>query len=330
MVLFLQENVYLLPLICAMFVALLGYASYAPRKVKTNEGVELVYDKLDSSFDNYISNFINELSYKAPFTWFIPEDPTSEKAAALDSTISKAGYSNKMNYRVLQTAQFILLAIALIVTLFLSVFVDNAKLLIKFLFNVEVTGGATSFLLIGAVMIMLAFVPRLVIKTKADSNHTKFIGDLPVLQLFIILMIRSNRTIPEVFYVLSKSDMRYKDIFAHAYRIYLRDRKDAFDYLRNVFYKTPFVDSLTILETFDEYSREESVKVLDNQLTNIVDEVATLKKNKNVLLGLITEGSVALPFMAIMLLGIVPVLMYGLNNMSSATNEATNMAQSLE
>ena len=314
---FLMNNLFLLPMGTAVILSLLGMSMNNPNK----KPKELpVYDALKSSFDNYLSNAINELSYKPPFVWLMPENPEDEKARNIDAMINKAGFQDKMNYRVLQTSQVLLLILAVIATLVFGVFVDNSKFLFKILMNIDIEGGMTTFVAVGVIMLLLAFVPRIYIKFKADGNHAKFISELPILQLFIILMIRSRRTVPEIFYTLSKSEMRYKPIFERAYRIFLRDRRAAFVYLRGAFDGTPITDSISVLETFDEYSKEESAQILDNQLTSIVDQVATLKKNRNVLLGLVTEGSIMLPFAAIMLLVVTPIVIYGLNSMNAATN----------
>lgn len=317
---FFRENIYLIPMIMATLIALYGYILASPKK-NMDEKTILTYDGLNSLFNNYISNTVYEISFKAPFVWFIPEDPECEKAKNIDATISKAGFTNIMNYRVLQAGQFLLFFIAFILTIILGSFVDSTSAIFEFLFNVPIQGGGSTYLVVGGLLMLLALVPRFYINTKASSRHSKFIADLPVLQLFIILMIRSKRTIPEIFFVLSKSEMRYQDIFSRAYRIFLRDRQQAFIYLRSVFHNTPLVDSITVLETFDNYSKDESAQILDNQLSNIVEEVAALKKNKNVLLGLITEGSIALPFAGLMLLGVVPLIVYGLGAMTTATDQ---------
>lgn len=320
----LYENLYIIPLIMAFAIAFYGLILSMPKKNMT-EKLVVSYDGLSSLFNNYISNTIYEISFKAPFVWFIPEDPECEKAKSIDSTITKAGYTNIMNYRVLQAGQFLLLIFAFFATLILGTFIDSTAVVFEFLFNIKIEGGGSTYLVVGAILMLLALVPRLYINTKASSNHSKFVSDLPVLQLFIILMIRSKRTVPEIFFVLSKSEMRYKDIFSRAYRIFLRDRQQAFVYLRSVFYNTPISDSLSILETFDNYSKEESAQMLDNQLESIIEEVASLKKNKNVLLGLLTEGSIALPFASLMVLGVVPIIVYGLNAMTTATNSTTGL-----
>lgn len=317
---FLRQNIYLIPLGMAFIIAIYGLILTSPKKLK-DEKMIMTYDGLNSLFNNYISNAVYEISFKSPFTQFVPEDPECEKARSIDATIAKAGFSNVMNYRVLQTGQILLFILAAIATVLLGTFVDSTSVIFEFLFNVKIQGGGSTYLVVGGILVSLALVPRFYINMKASSRHTNFVADLPVLQLFIILMIRSKRTIPEIFFVLSKSEMRYQDIFSRAYRIFLRDRGQAFIYLRSVFYGTPFMDSISVLETFDNYSKEESAQVLDNQLDRIVEDVATLKKNKNVLLGLITEGSVALPFAGLMLLAVVPLIVYGLNAMTIATNQ---------
>ena len=327
---FIDNNFYIVPMFAAILLALYGALMTAPRKATAADKNLVFMDEMDKPFDNYISNALYEMSFKPPFVWFIPDDPEAERAKDMNATISKANFDNIMNYRVFITAQTLIMIFATIVAWILSMIFNNSQVLLKLLFNVNTSGSTPTFVILLVVSMCLAMVPRLYIKMRADSRHSKFVGDLPVLQLFIILMIRSQRTIPEIFYVLSKSEMQYTEIFSNAYRIFLRDREQAFVYLRGAFHNTPFIDSLTVLETFDDYSKDDSANILQGQLESIIESVAVLKKNKNVLLGLITEGSIALPFMAIMLLGVVPIIFYGLDMMNGATSTTMGSAAELQ
>jgi len=130
-------------------------------------------------------------------------------------------------------------------------------------------------------------------------------------------MIRSKRPIGETLYTLTKTEGRYRNIFSTGYRMFLRDKDAGFQYLESAFAKTSFRDSINVLATCDEYSREYSAESLSSKMPTLLDDVAAAKKGKGVLRGLMSEGSIALPFVAVMMLTVGPILYSVMESMNS-------------
>lgn len=216
-----------------------------------------------------------------------------------------------MDYRAFAVLQMVLLMAALSLTLVVYLFLLQGDLLFRVLFNINITDtgnlNAVS-IMIGIILLTMAFIPNIYIKYLANKKTEAFVADLPLLQLFLILMIRSKRPIGETLYTLSKTDGRYRNIFATGYRIFLRDKDAGFNYLESAFARTSFRDSINVLATCDEYSREYGAESLQAKMPTLLDDVAAAKKNRGVLRGLLSEGSIALPFIAVMLLTVGPIL----------------------
>lgn len=170
---------------------------------------------------------------------------------------------------------------------------------------------------IGIILLLMALVPNIYLNYVANKKNEAFIGELPLVQLFLILMISSKRPIGEILYTLSKNEGRYKNIFATGYRIFLRDKDAGFNYLESAFGKTSFRDSINVLSTIEEYEKDYSVEALKSKMSTLLDDVAASKKNRGVLRGLLSEGSIALPFVAVILLGVGPILYSVLISMNS-------------
>lgn len=315
-----MKDLYLVPMGLGILITIFEILRSLPKKAKDPR---LVFDVSDAPFDNVISNKLYELSYSAPFSSMIPESSEDPKAQSLDKIFAQAGYAKKLNYRVFGVIQGLMLITALFLTFFSGAFITSNPWLIKLLFNIEVEGGSwTPYLVIGIILILSTMIPKMVFKSKAKRRRIGFIKDLPILQLFIVLMLKSKRSTAEILYTLSKTRTRYKEIFDVAYRISIRSMTESFDYLRNAFADTAFVDTITILATSEEYSRRDSIEVLEGRIENLIQDVEALKGDKSALKGLFSEGSIALPFAAVMILVVVPIIVYAMNMMNSAGSNA--------
>ena len=311
----LANNTYLYPMFLAIFIVLILIVSALISKPKK---YEVKRDLTDRPFDNPWSNWLYELSYSEFFSAFIPETEDLAKSIEINAIIARAGLASKMNHRVYTTIQILIFLFAGFATMFLGFVVSNSTGVIKLLFNVDVPAGSiTPYMVIGCFLMLFALLPRLVLQFIAGNQEEGFVKDLPVLQLFIILMIKSKRTVGEIIYTLSRTNTRYKGVFSIGYQLFIRDRKECFAYLADVFKSTGFKDTIIILETNEEYSREESINILQSKIDNLLDDVEAAKKHRGVLKGLLAEGSIALPFAAFALLSVVPVLFYALDMLSN-------------
>lgn len=313
------QDLYLIPLTGAIFLAAYTCLLLAPRRKK--QRVKYNYDALNKPFSKTWANDLYIISFKDPIASFLPDDDMDEKAVKNNQIIAKAGYSDLMDYRVLTTLQLILFAVAVVVTALIGFLLVNSLDVWCKLFNLqpEEVSPMSVFAVVGCVLIFGAMLPKIYISSKASNIEAEFIKHLPILQIFIVTMIKSNRPFQDILYTLGNAETVYKSIFANAYRIYVRDKEGAFNYLKNAFAGTGWVNSINVLRSGDKFSQEETCKTLSNQLRDLEEEVSMMKGGKRNLKSLISEGSIALPFAAIMLLGIAPVVMYAFDMINKAT-----------
>lgn len=300
-----MHNLYILPLLIAF--ALIGLHFLTSQK-----------RVMEKPFMNDWSNTLHILSFAVPFKWFIQTDTNDKKVKDINRLIMEANVSKKMNYRVFTTLQIAILMMSLVVFFILVMLMHNITFLVSLLFNIDLTetmkspDGVIKFkFIVGAILLLLCLVPKFWLKRKAKKNKFSFLKDLPILQLFIILMLRSKRPINEVLYSLAKTKTRYKSIFEVGYRIYVRDKKEGFRYLEESFAGTKFMDTIRILSEFNEYSREDGIQSLENNMQEIIEHTNNLKRSKDLSNLVYSQASLFIPFLAVILLGLIPIAMYG-------------------
>lgn len=314
------QDLYLIPLTGAIFIAAYTCLLLAPRKKK--ERIKFSYDALNKPFSKTWANDLYLISFKSPVSNFLPDDDFDEKAVKNNQTIAQAGFSEIMDYRVLTTLQLILFSIAVILTALIGFLLVNSLDVWCALFNLnpEEVSPMSVFMVIGCVLLLCSMAPKIYIASKAGSVRTDFIKNLPILQIFLVSMIKSNRPLQDVLYTLGNADTVYRSIFSNAYRIYARDKESAYDYLTSAFAGTGWTNTISVLRTSDRFSAVETCKALSNQLRDLEEEVSQMKSGKSNIKSLISEGSMALPLASIMLLTVVPILMAAFGMVNQATS----------
>jgi len=313
------ENVYMIPLVGALFLAAYSCLLLAPRKKKE---IKTQYDALNKPFTKTWANDLYYISFKSPFVSLMPEDDMDEKAVRTNQMIAQAGFSELLDYRVLTTLQTLLLIVAAVLTALLGFILTNSLDLWCAMFNLnpEDVAPMTVFAVVGCVLVFSAMLPKLYINSKAGNARTEFIKNLPILQIFLVSMIKSNRPMQDILYTLGNAETVYRTIFSNAYRIYVRDKEGAYDYLASAFAGTGWTNAVAVLRTSEKFSREEVCRTLNNQIHDLEEEVSLMKGGKRNLKSLISEGSIALPFLAVMLLGVVPLMVWAFGMVNDATS----------
>lgn len=308
-----MNSFYLVPMILALLVSLYALSTLQVRR-------KIII--MDRPFENEFSNELYALSFGQPFNWFVIEDSNHQSVKSLTKTLAEAGLAHIMNYRVFMTIQTALIIACLLLGLSFLIFFEQANWVLELLFNISfvVEGMDTQQapIIVFCFFMLIPFAPRVYIRQRAKSNNYNFKKDLPVLQLFILQMLRANNTTGEVIYLMSKIETRYQQIFSTGYRIYTRNPGEGFKYLRNSFSGTKFEETISILEDFHQFSREESFRVLLNVSKDIDDQLAGLKKNKATGAMLLAEGSIFLPLLAVLFLVFVPVIVGATSLISQA------------
>lgn len=281
--------------------------------------------KKERPFDNDYSNLFYNLSGVAPFKWFIEEDPRHEKAITLNQLIKNAEMEEKMNYESATTMQVSFLGLGLIVFGMINLMLISIISVLAFLFNLDASTIVQDVGTMGMVRVFIAMaclLPALglkfYLKNKAKKSEIDFLKDLPLLQLFIILMLRSNRTISEVLYVLSTTKSTYQKTFQYAYRVYLREPSDGFDFLEDTFGGTKLIETIYTLRDFGEYAKEESIASLENNQEEIVEYTSHAKRKAAAGQNLLASISMTFPFIAVIALAAGPAVYWGLGLLSSS------------
>lgn len=269
--------------------------------------------KYDRRFSNNFSNRLYALSFVKPFVWFVNPNEDDPRVKKEEELIQKAGLDDVLNYRVFTTLKTALFLTTVFVYIILFLFMDQIVAILDFVFRIkEPTGSATleTRLFIGIILLIALLIPNQYVKRRATRNEYYLTQELPVVQLSIILMLRARRPLNEVMYTLGQSQTRYKKIFQKAYRIYTRNKSDCWKYLMREFKGTGFEDTIEALSNMEHYSKDETIRVLENGMHYLVQR-STENKEKGAAFGnLFSQFSMAIPFGGVVLLGAIPFAMY--------------------
>lgn len=273
--------------------------------------------KHEKIFEDENANFLHGLSYLKPFIWFINPDEDDAKVRQTQTMINRAGLQTKLNYRSFISLQILLMMAMLFVYLLLFISLEAWVSLTSFLFNLPIDTTPESMnnirLILAVVMMAVLLMPKMVIRARANRNDFMFSQDLPLVQLSIILSLRARRPISDILFEMSRTDNRYREIFETAYRMFVRDKRDAYAYLERQFEGTGFDEAVRVLEQMGDFSKEESIKVLENGLQQLIRSGQEKKRGKALAGNLASQFSMLLPFGGVLLLGAVPVIVYALS-----------------
>jgi len=276
-------------------------------------------------FDNEYTNLFYNLADVAPFKWFIEENPKHIKALTMNHLIKEASLDKTLDYKSATALQFILLFVGVLGFLLINIALEPIINVFSFLLNLDAAdliGDLSTMNQIRIVAVVIFVIPALLIKPylkqKAKKNEISFIKDLPLLQLFIILMLKSDRTINEVMYVSSTTKSTYQRTFQQAYLIYLRNPEEAFDYLEEVFDGTRLIDTVYTLRDFPEYDKAESIQALENNQEEIEEFTKQARKKAEAGKNMMATVSMTFPFLAVLALGAAPLAYWALGMISTS------------
>lgn len=309
-----MSYIYLLPLGLAFILGMLVLG-------QTTAEQNLKLSSKAKPFTNNLSNRLYELSYLVPFKWFINEKEDDKKSRNVIKLINESEMGRLLDYRVFTTVQTGILIFSTILFLIFNVIVNNSPVIVKSLFNIQIDISDSQVLtevkVITAMgLLFLCILPKLYLKITAKKNRYNFLKGFSILQLFIILMLKAQRPLSEVLYVLSTTNTIYKKIFANAYRIYVRNNQEGMGFLLKAFENTKFEDTIKVLCDYNEYSKKDTLIVLENGLEQITEYTNTLRTRKNIGYNVISQVSLVVPFLGFMLLGLTPIIYYGINLIS--------------
>lgn len=279
------------------FITMFIYINF----LKVNK-IDIQKDK----FDNDFSNFLYIISYSFPFKHFIKNDKEdyNERDLKTEEQIYRLNLEDILDLRIYTTLKA-LLFVVLVVLFFSIIFI------IKSYKGSEFNIFSTFKYL--AILLMLAYIPSIYFKVK-EKEYEKFCHDeISIIQLFIILLIKSNATVEDILFALSKMKTFYKKTFEKAYRISIRDKKEALLYLENKFEKTGLGKSFNILSNMYQYSKNESIRILESNLKSIKEASINQKRKKELSKFSFAQVSIVVPFIIVIVLGAIPFINYGVS-----------------
>lgn len=286
-----------------------------------------IYTPIDSriserKFESKFSNFLYKISFKPPFSFLVEgEDTTNEdatdKVERLKKLIISSESSNIHNVRTLMTLQYFLVFFALFVFILNIIVLVHSEFVLNSLMNIQQVGSSSNLsyfeammrsLMLFMVLMITPLIPTLKMKKRVNKIKIEKGEDLPVLQMFIILFLRSNKTIEEMLFSMSKLNTSYKTTFEQAYRISVRDKREALEFLKRSFDNETFEESLDIIKELQDYAREDCLKIMESNLNIIVDELENNKRKSDLSTLIYSQAIIGLPFIAIILLVASPIV----------------------
>lgn len=305
-----NTNIYLMPIMVAIIVIL----------------VNLIFSqrlKYDKRFSNELSNRLYALSFVKPFSWFINDDEMDERVEAENEQLKKARLDNLLNYRAYTTFKVLMFLVALVLYSIILLFLDSIVNVLDLMFRIENSTNGVPMetrIMIGVIILASLFIPKYYIQRRAKKHEFMFTQEFPVIQLSIILMLRARRNMNDILFTLGKNETQYKRIFQKAHRIYQRDKFACWEYLKTEFKDTRFADTLEVLASVDNFSRDETIRVLENGMEGLIEDSENQKQSGAAIGNLFSQFSMAVPFGGLMLLGAVPFAMYIFEMMSAGVS----------
>jgi hypothetical protein len=294
------------------------YVSYSPTE----------YDPTRKKFNSKFSNFLYKISFKPPFSFFVEDEEgeeISERVEKVKKLIILSNSSNLYDVRTFVTLKTFLFACVVIAFFGNIFFLMNAEGILSFIAgldrgtvkNVDLFTAFQQSLTLLMVISVVPLLPSMKMKNKVQKIKIEKDKDLPVLQIFLILFLRANKTIEEMLFSMSKLNTAYKNTFEQAYRISTRDKREAIKHLKQAFENETFIESLDVLKDLQDYAKDDCVKIMESNLVIITNELETNKRQADLSSLVYSQAAIAIPFAAVLLLAGAPIAQYAINIISN-------------
>lgn len=344
-----NKDLYLIPLILAWMI--LAFVLLSLKAKKNSKKISI-----DRPFKKDIFNELYNFSFQAPFKHFLPEvenkiitdnqdnnkkkkkkkkvnkekekkRKADEEKKRLDTEmlLNKSGFNDRFNYRSFTVLKLLVFFSCIVLYFVLRIALKNMDVIIKVLFNVangtkeKAPSGLSNQMGLIIILLVVCLMPQLYLKFKAKSNANKFSKDIPIIQLFITLMLRSNMSVNQILYVLSRTNTMYREIFELGYRIYIRDNSEGLSFLQEKFRATKFEDTILILCQTKEYSKGEVLHSLENNMEDTIEYLNNRKRTADISKVVYSQASMVFPFISVMLFALAPVAIFGLTTLTQYT-----------
>lgn len=262
-------------------------------------------------------NELHQWSFVAPFKWFVDDEkrPIKQRNAEIKEKLVEAGWDQRLSLRSYMTLKTLVFLGSVI--LFVGwVCVAKEWYVVERLFGKKdaepVSLSLQSYATMATICLSLVFLPDVWLSQRARTVRKKKIKDLPLLQMFAVLMLRANKTIGDVLFAFSKLDTPHKEAFEKAFHIYLRNRQEGLSFLAQHFEGTRFAETFYLFQDMNNYSRQEIIRILEEGLASITEEMDQMNRRRDLSRLIYSQVSMVVPFAAILLLGALPFIVMGL------------------
>lgn len=258
-----------------------------------------------NKFEGKFFNVMHLISYSFPIKVFVEENRAlSKREEKIKRKIKDLDLDYRFDFRTFLALRFLLLFTSI---LFFFIILSTIKYYNKATFKIL---DYIHYLIIA---LLIPYIPDLYLKKK-EREYEKFYSDeIIVLQLFMILLIKSNSTVEDILFAFSKMKTYYKRTFQKAYIMSLRNKAEALSYLEKKFNDTAFGNSFNVLNNMYKYSKKDSIRILNSNLRTIEKESLNTKRKKELTKFSFSQISVVVPFLIVILLGAIPFVQYGIN-----------------
>lgn len=276
-------------------------------------------------FESPFYDLLYRLSFVYPFKWFVDDDKKlTAKGLQVKEELRITGMDKKYTAQSFMAYKVIMLMIALILAGLLVLILKNSSVFMTVMLGMKQTteeaGGVSNrtLIFVMSACLLIPLFPGMGLKNKAKRALVSNTKDLPMIQMFTILMLRSNKTVSEILFALSKLNTNHKEVFERGYRIYLRNKHEGMSYLRSQFSSDRFIETFNLLEDIAEYAREECIKIMESNMKSLIDDTNTIKRKNDLSKLVYSHASMMIPFAGVLLLGAAPVIIMGVSIMGGS------------
>ncbi|MDF2880106.1 MAG: hypothetical protein K0R54_663 [Clostridiaceae bacterium] len=296
-----------------LIIMVLMYNTHLINKTQTIE-----FNKFESSWHNKFYQW----SYVIPFKWFVEDDNNlTIKGDELKNKLKFANLLEKYTVSSFMTYKTLVFMICILLAGINLLIAKYSSQLSGILLGIETEAKELevgTMLLISMFWLAISLIPNIILKSKVKRYTVISNKDIPILQMFIILMLRSSKTITEILFALSKLNTHHRFTFEQGYRIYIRNKHEGMEYLKDNFQSKKFVETFALLEDIGEYAKDDCIMILESNFKTIVEETALIKRKNDLSQLIYTQASMVVPFVVIITLTVMPLVVTSLNMLTDS------------
>lgn len=249
--------------------------------------------------NNCTNSFFNILSKIYPFKFFmidINRPPKKLEPITIDLQNSKL--KEKLNTNDITMVQMLVTIMSILFTLSLYIF--------KTLNFLELSNG--NLVCIFCISMMLSVIFKYYIKYILKQEKSDKLDSLIMINNYVLTMLKGGKIISEILYSLTIVNTPYKSKFEKGYELYKRSNREGVKYLINVFKDTYFIETIKVLNKFNEYDKESALKYLERINKMLKRQINQIKKSKFDIGFIYSQASIIFPFILLGLILIFPVV----------------------